>query len=53
VLNMIVNADASARKDFSHTVEVYTAGAPPAPATLAKIEKLGFNITHVYGLTET
>ncbi len=53
VLNMIVNADASVRKPFSHTVEVYTAGAPPAPATLAKIEKLGFNITHVYGLTET
>jgi len=53
VLNMIVNADAAARKPFDHVVEVYTAGAPPAPATLAKIEKLGFNITHVYGLTET
>ncbi len=53
VLNMIVNAKDSARKPFDHTVEVYTAGAPPAPATLAKIEQLGFNITHVYGLTET
>ncbi|MEM9585006.1 MAG: AMP-binding protein [Pseudomonadota bacterium] len=53
VLNMIVNAPDSARKPFDHTVEVYTAGAPPAPATLAKIEQLGFNITHVYGLTET
>ena len=51
VLNLIVNADT--RRDFDHTVEVYTAGAPPAPATLAAIGKLGFNITQVYGLTET
>ncbi len=51
VLNLIVNADA--RREFSHTVEVFTAGAPPAPATLSKIEALGFNVTQVYGLTET
>ena len=38
---------------FSHTVEVFTAGAPPAAATLKAIEPLGFNITQVYGLTET
>lgn len=53
VLNMLVNADAGDRRDFDHTVEVFTAGAPPAPATLGKIETLGFNVTHVYGLTET
>ena len=53
VLNMIVNAPDSARKPFDHIVEVFTAGAPPAPATLAKIETLGFNVTQVYGLTET
>jgi fatty-acyl-CoA synthase len=53
VLNMIVNAPASERRDFDHVVEVFTAGAPPAPATLAKIEALGFNVTQVYGLTET
>ncbi|MCY4336501.1 MAG: AMP-binding protein [Litoreibacter sp.] len=53
VLNMIVNAPDSARKPFDHQVEVFTAGAPPAPATLAAIEKLGFNVTQVYGLTET
>ena len=53
VLNMIVNAPETARKPFSHQVEVFTAGAPPAPATLAAIEKLGFNVTQVYGLTET
>ncbi|EPX81057.1 AMP-binding protein [Litoreibacter arenae] len=53
VLNMLVNAQPEARKTFDHTVEVFTAGAPPAPATLAAIEALGFNVTHVYGLTET
>jgi len=53
VLNLIINAPASERKPFSHTVEVFTAGAPPAPATLAAIESIGFNVTQVYGLTET
>ena len=53
VLNMIVNADARDRSTFDHVVEVFTAGAPPAPATLGKIEALGFNVTQVYGLTET
>jgi fatty-acyl-CoA synthase len=53
VLNMIVNADDADRRAFDHAVEVFTAGAPPAPATLAKIEPLGFNVMQVYGLTET
>lgn len=53
VLNMIVNAKEEERRKFVHQVEVFTAGAPPAPATLAKIETLGFNVTQVYGLTET
>jgi fatty-acyl-CoA synthase len=53
VLNMLVNASAAERRTFDHTVEVFTAGAPPAPATLSKIEALGFNVTQVYGLTET
>ncbi len=53
VLNMIVNAKDAERRDFDHVVEVFTAGAPPAPATLAAIGKLGFNVKQVYGLTET
>ncbi|MCK8482749.1 AMP-binding protein [Aliiroseovarius sp. S2029] len=53
VLNMIVNAPDTDRRNFDHTVEVFTAGAPPAAATLAAIEPLGFNVTQVYGLTET
>ncbi|WP_166417599.1 AMP-binding protein [Cochlodiniinecator piscidefendens] len=53
VLNMLVNAAASERRDFDHIVEVFTAGAPPPAATLGAIEPLGFNVTQVYGLTET
>ena len=53
VLNAIVNAKDDERRDFEHKVEVFTAGAPPAAATLAAVEKLGFNVTQVYGLTET
>ncbi len=53
VLNMIINAKDSDRREFGHVVQVFTAGAPPAAATLAAIEPLGFNVTQVYGLTET
>ncbi|MEP2641162.1 AMP-binding protein [Roseobacter sp.] len=53
VLNMLVNAPDDVRRGFDHPVEVFTAGAPPAPATLSKIEALGFSVTQVYGLTET
>ena len=53
VLNSIVNADDDDRRDFDHTVKVFTAGAPPPAATLRKIEPLGFDVMQVYGLTET
>ncbi len=53
VLNTIINASDEERQSFSHKVEIFTAGAPPAAATLAAIEKIGFNVTQVYGLTET
>ena len=53
VLGMIINAKEEERKPFDRTVEVMTAGAPPPAAILEGIEKLGFNVTQVYGLTET
>ncbi len=53
VLQTIINAPDSTRLPFDHVVEVFTAGAPPPAATLAAIEPLGFNVTQVYGLTET
>ncbi|MEI4233157.1 AMP-binding protein [Roseovarius sp. D22-M7] len=53
VLNTIVNAKPEDRREFDHVVDVFTAGAPPPAATLAAIEPLGFQVTQVYGLTET
>ncbi|MDD9726339.1 long-chain-fatty-acid--CoA ligase [Roseovarius sp. SK2] len=53
VLNMIVNAKDEERRKFDHAVNVFTAGAPPPAATLRAIEPLGFDVTQVYGLTET
>ena len=53
VLNSIIHAKEADRRPFDHVVEVFTAGAPPPAATLKAIEPLGFNVTQVYGLTET
>lgn len=53
VLNTMINCKPEDRRDFNHIVEVFTAGAPPPAATLAAFEPLGFNVTQVYGLTET
>lgn len=53
VLGMVVNAAEHDQRPFNHTVEVMTAGAPPPAAILEAIESLGFNVTQVYGLTET
>lgn len=53
MLNTLIHARDEDRRPFAHTVEVFTAGAPPAAATLAAIEPLGFHVKQVYGLTET
>jgi 3-(methylthio)propionyl---CoA ligase len=53
VLNMLANAPAAARRDFSHVVEAMTAGASPPAAVIEALEGQGFHVTHVYGLTET
>jgi fatty-acyl-CoA synthase len=53
VLNFVINATAAEKKPLPHTVQVMTAAAPPPAATLAGMQRAGFNVTHVYGLTET
>lgn len=53
ILNFLINADESVIKPLSKTVEVMTAAAPPPASVLARVEALGFHITHAYGLTET
>lgn len=52
VLNMVNNAADADRREFSQTVNVMTAAAPPPPAVLERMEEAGFRVTHVYGLTE-
>jgi fatty-acyl-CoA synthase len=54
VLIGIANAPADVRAGARRGVRVVTAGAPPAAATIERIEgEFGWPITHVYGLTET
>ena len=53
VLNMIANAPAADQKALKNKVYVMTAGAPPPSSILQKMESLGFEVMHVYGLTET
>ena len=54
VLIAIANAPEDLRKDVPKGVRVLTAGAPPAAATIERVEgELGWVVTHVYGLTET
>jgi fatty-acyl-CoA synthase len=54
VLIGIANAADELRRTAPAGVRVLTAGAPPAAATIARIEQdLGWSILHVYGLTET
>ena len=53
VLQMLINAKPEDRRDFDHTIHAFTAGAPPPPAVLAKMEEIGVDVQHVYGLTET
>ena len=53
VLNLISNAKDEDKKVLKNKVYAMTAGAPPPSAILEKMEKLGFEVMHVYGLTET
>ena len=53
VLNMITGAPENARKKLKQKVYVLTAGAPPPSIIFKKMRELGFEVMHVYGLTET
>ncbi|MBN6812810.1 AMP-binding protein [Kocuria marina] len=44
--------DASEAHPLEHTIRITTAGAPPAPSIIERLESAGFDIVHVYGLTE-
>jgi fatty-acyl-CoA synthase len=53
VMATLLNAPADEKKPLPHVVEFFTAAAPPPEAVLAAMKAAGFNVTHLYGLTET
>ncbi len=53
VMSTILNAPEHEKTPLAHKVEFFTAAAPPPEAVLAAMADAGFNVTHLYGLTET
>ncbi len=53
VLKIMVEARADERRPLPHRVKVMTAAAPPPASVLGRMREQGFDVTHVYGLTET
>ncbi|WP_435121240.1 long-chain-fatty-acid--CoA ligase [Amycolatopsis thermoflava] len=51
VVTTIMRAESA--HQLGHRLVVTTAGAPPSPTTILQMERMGFRIVHVYGLTET
>ena len=50
---MLANAPAEVKKQASNRIEIATGGAAPPSAVIEAMEAIGFNVTHLYGLTET
>jgi fatty-acyl-CoA synthase len=53
VHSMLLNAPAELKRGIDHEVHCLVAAAPPPAAVIEGMGKMGFDITHVYGLTET
>jgi fatty-acyl-CoA synthase len=53
VMSTILAAPDEDKRKLSRTVEFFTAAAPPPEAVLKAMAEGGFNVTHLYGLTET
>jgi len=53
VMATLLNAPANEKNPLPHVVEFFTAAAPPPEAVLAAMKEAGFNVTHLYGLTES
>ena len=53
VLNMLLHAPSEAKRTFCHPVHIATGGAAPPSPVIAGMERMGFRVLHLYGLTET
>jgi fatty-acyl-CoA synthase len=52
VMSALLNAAPEERRDFAQKVSFFTAAAPPPEAVLGAMKQAGFEVTHLYGLTE-
>jgi fatty-acyl-CoA synthase len=52
-MSALLNAPAEEKQPLPHIVRFFTAAAPPPAAVLAAMKEAGFDVTHLYGLTET
>ena len=53
VMSILLNASETEKRPLPHLVRFFTAAAPPPAAVLAEMRDAGFEVTHLYGLTET
>jgi fatty-acyl-CoA synthase len=53
VLNMLVHAPEAVKRRFDHVIEAATGGAAPPSAVIEAMGRMGFRVTHLYGLTES
>jgi fatty-acyl-CoA synthase len=53
VMSLIISAHQAEKRTFDHQVQFFTAAAPPPEKLLADMKTAGFEVTHLYGLTET
>jgi fatty-acyl-CoA synthase len=53
VMSLLLNAPAAEKRALPYEVQFFTAAAPPPEAVLREMKEAGFNVTHLYGLTES
>ena len=53
VMSLLLNAPAEEKRAVDRAISFFTAAAPPPEAVLAAMKTAGFDVTHLYGLTET
>jgi len=53
VMSLMISARAAEKRELGRTVQFFTAAAPPPESLLMDMKTAGFDVTHLYGLTET
>ncbi|WP_297778033.1 acyl-CoA synthetase [uncultured Roseovarius sp.] len=53
VMSLMISAPETVKHALDHRVQFFTAAAPPPEKLLAEMKDAGFDVTHLYGLTET